>query len=105
MVLRTSSKRTVSIPTLYILSTALPFTFITLLSPITHLASAFQSPFFVAPYSDATKVPTKTKGVEIELPNFDELFANIQKLSPLAKLAIESKEGGFASIDDQKCKN
>mmetsp|Transcript_12944 Transcript_12944/g.18558 ORF Transcript_12944/g.18558 Transcript_12944/m.18558 type:complete len:349 (-) Transcript_12944:93-1139(-) len=102
MVLLTSSKRSISIPTMYILSTALPFTLLTLISPTCHLASAFQSPFFVAPTSEATKVPTKTKGVEIEMPNFDELFANIQKLSPLAKLAIESKEGGFASIDDHK---
>lgn len=64
--------------------------------------SAFQSPFFNMPASAAAKVPTKTEGVEIEMPNFDELFARIQKLSPLAQLAIESKEGGFAAVNE-KC--
>ncbi len=36
------------------------------------------------------------------MPNFDELFGRIQKLSPLAQLAIESKEGGFAVVNE-KC--
>jgi hypothetical protein len=35
------------------------------------------------------------------MPNFDELFGRIQKLSPLAQLAIESKEGGFAVVNEE----
>lgn len=66
------------------------------------IVSAFNSPFFNMPASVAAKVPTKTEGVELEMPNFDELFARIQKLSPLAQLAIESKEGGFAAVNE-KC--
>jgi len=47
---------------------------------------------------------SKTDGVEIELPDFNELFNRIQQVSPLARLAIngggsgESK--GFAAVDD-----
>ncbi len=66
------------------------------------VASAFKSPFFTMPASVVTKVPTKTEGIEIEMPNFDELFGRIQKLSPLAQLAIETKEGGFAAVIE-KC--
>jgi hypothetical protein len=65
------------------------------------IVSAFKSPFFTMPASVAAKVPTKTEGIEIEMPNFDELFGRIQKLSPLAQLAIESKEGGFAVVNEE----
>lgn len=34
--------------------------------------------------------PSKTDGVDIELPNFDELFGRIQQVSPLARVAVES---------------
>ncbi len=44
-------------------------------------------------------VPSKTEGVEIELPNFDELFNRIQQVSPLARLAMEGGTGGFANAD------
>jgi hypothetical protein len=48
--------------------------------------------------------PSKTSGVEIELPDFDEMFGRIQAVSPLARLAISGKGsgvgGGFAAIDD-----
>jgi hypothetical protein len=43
--------------------------------------------------------PSKTEGVEIELPNFDELFNRIQQVSPLARLAIEGGTGGFSNCD------
>lgn len=43
--------------------------------------------------------PSKTEGVEIELPNFDELFNRIQQVSPLARLAMEGGTGGFANAD------
>lgn len=48
--------------------------------------------------------PSKTDGVEIELPDFDEFFGRIQAISPLAKLVVEGDGsgvgGGFAAIDD-----
>jgi len=44
-------------------------------------------------------VPSKNEGVEIELPDFDELFNRIQQVSPLARLAMEGGTGGFANCD------
>jgi hypothetical protein len=48
--------------------------------------------------------PSKTSGVEIELPDFDEMFHRIQAVSPLAKLAVNGGGaglgGGFGAIDD-----
>mmetsp|Transcript_20799 Transcript_20799/g.23583 ORF Transcript_20799/g.23583 Transcript_20799/m.23583 type:complete len:312 (+) Transcript_20799:259-1194(+) len=50
-------------------------------------------------------VPSKTEGVEIELPDFDELFNRIQQVSPLARLAIEGGTGGFENCDYSSPKN
>ena len=49
--------------------------------------------------------PSKTDGVEIELPDFDDLFGRIQQVSPLARVAIEGGEisngkRGFAAVDN-----
>jgi len=61
---------------------------------------AFNSPLFVQDV--ALKVPpTKTKtGIEIELPDFDELFGRIEKVSPLAQLAMQNRDGGFFALDE-----
>jgi len=49
--------------------------------------------------------PSTLEGIDIELPNFDELFARIQQVSPLARNAITgyslNTERGFRGIDDQ----
>ena len=47
--------------------------------------------------------PSKTEGVEIELPNFDELFNRIREVSPLCNMAIDGELGGF-DVADEKCK-
>lgn len=69
-----------------------------------HFVSAFQTPIFEKSVSKTA--PSKSEGVEIQLPNFDELFGRIQKVSPLAKLVIEQcgsgPGGGFAKIDDNR---
>jgi len=67
---------------------------------------------FSSPIFESTKTvmaPTKTQGVEIELPDFDELFGRIQSVSPLAKIAIEqtkrvAEEGAshFDSIEEDE---
>lgn len=48
--------------------------------------------------------PSKTVGVEIELPDFDEMFRRIQAVSPLARLAVQGggsgEGGGFGKVDD-----
>ena len=49
------------------------------------------------------------EGVEIELPDFDELFKRIQLASPLAKVAIEQAakpeigRSHFHSVEESKC--
>lgn len=74
-------------------------------------AATSVSAFSTALFPEATSTPqhtfpTKGQGVEIELPNFDELFGRIQQVSPLARLALdENTDGprGFAGID-KTCK-
>jgi len=49
--------------------------------------------------------PSKTEGVEIELPDFDELFGRIQQVSPLARQVMQNngqtnEERGFDHVDD-----
>jgi hypothetical protein len=62
----------------------------------------YVSGFSATMWQEATlqkTAPSKTEGVEIELPNFDELFNRIQQVSPLARLAIEGGTGGFENAD------
>ena len=47
--------------------------------------------------------PSKTDGVEIEIPNFDEFFGRIREVSPLAAMTIDGQTGGFDAADE-KCK-
>lgn len=52
--------------------------------------------------------PSRTDGIEIELPDFDELFDRVKMVSPLARVALEGRNtcderGGFDAIDDE-CK-
>jgi hypothetical protein len=56
-------------------------------------AEGFSSALFQETPAAQLTFPSKTNGVEIELPNFDELFSRIQDVSPLARAAIA--EGGF----------
>lgn len=68
--------------------------------------------FQQAPAAQQT-FPSKTNGVEIELPDFDELFRRIQDVSPLARVAVEKNGGGidgkgergFAAMEDSWCKD
>lgn len=66
--------------------------------------SGFTLPMFHESISMQKTTPSKTDGVEIELPDFDELFGRIQQVSPLARLAIEGggsgPGGGFGKVDD-----
>lgn len=67
-------------------------------------AAAFSSPIFQETASLQRTAPSKTEGVEIELPDFDEFFGRIQAVSPLAKLAVQGGGsgvgGGFAAVDE-----
>lgn len=72
--------------------------FFAVTSPI-NVASFSATMWQEAPVMERRTTPSKTEGVEIELPNFDELFNRIQQVSPLARLAIEGGTGGFANAD------
>lgn len=67
-------------------------------------SSAFSSPIFQEAATLQRTAPSKTVGVEIELPDFDEMFRRIQAVSPLARLAVQGggsgEGGGFAAVDD-----
>lgn len=67
------------------------------------VCSAFSLPIFTEQKAMQRTTPSKTEGVEIELPDFDELFGRIQDVSPLARMSIEGEEGGL-DVADQKCK-
>lgn len=48
--------------------------------------------------------PSTKEGIDVELPDFDELFGRIQQVSPLARQVIEGKtvagNSGFKGVDD-----
>jgi hypothetical protein len=70
----------------------------------TTVVSAFSSPIFQETAALQRTAPSKTEGVEIELPDFEEFFGRIQAVSPLARLVVEGGGsgvgGGFAAVDD-----
>lgn len=67
-------------------------------------AAAFGGALFQEAATRQHTAPSKTVGVEIELPDFEELFGRIKAVSPLARLAIEGggtgEGGGFAAVDE-----
>jgi len=67
--------------------------------------SSFSMPIFTQQPAMQRTTPSKTDGVEIELPDFDELFGRIKEVSPLAAMAIDGKEGGFAVADQMYSSN
>lgn len=68
-------------------------------------ASAFGNALFQSAPTAQQTLPTNKDGVEIELPDFGELFGRIQQVSPLARVLIEGNGGnkGFEAVDP-KCK-
>lgn len=67
-------------------------------------SSAFTKSIFQETKALQKLAPSKTAGIEIELPDFDEFFNRIQVVSPLARLAINGggngEGGGFAVVDE-----
>jgi hypothetical protein len=68
-------------------------------------AAAFSSALFQEAPSLQLRTPSQTEGVDIELPNFDELFERVQRVSALANLVINhggdvGGARGFAAIED-----
>jgi hypothetical protein len=74
-------------------------------------AIAFNSGLFQQAPELQRTTPSKTEGVDIELPDVDALFGRIQQVSPLARAVIQGEHRcqeknnlkGFSAIDD-KCK-
>ena len=69
-------------------------------------ATAVQG-FSSALFGYETFAPSVHEGVDVELPDFDELFGRIQQVSPLARQVISGgadRKFGLAHIDDTcKC--
>ena len=69
--------------------------------------NAFTNTIFQESVTAQRTAPSKIEGVEIELPDFDELFGRIQQVSPLARVAMqraqsEDKRGFLAADYDSK---
>jgi hypothetical protein len=64
----------------------------------------FSSPVFQETHHLRKQMPSKMEGVEIELPNFDELFGRIRQVSPLASkiLSGDYSGKGLQEIDDTR---
>jgi len=69
-------------------------------------ANAFTNAIFQESATAQRTAPSKIEGVEIELPNFDELFGRIQQVSPLARVAMQRAQSddkrGFLAADYDK---
>lgn len=80
-------------------------TMILTISSMITIGSGFTVPMFQEQIAMQRTAPSKTDGVEIELPDFDELFRRIQLVSPLAKTVIsgETNKGGFSISETYPC--
>jgi hypothetical protein len=69
------------------------------------IADCFSSVLFREAPTLQVTAPSTQEGVDIELPDFNELFGRIQEVSPLARSVIQGTNmgdrKGFASIDDK----
>ncbi|GKY97589.1 hypothetical protein MPSEU_000717300 [Mayamaea pseudoterrestris] len=63
-------------------------------------ALAFASTLFQERPTLQQKAPSKSDGVDIELPDFEELFSRMEAVSPLLRNVINRKNGGFATVED-----
>ena len=68
------------------------------------LVEGFSSTLFQEQTSHQIRTPAPQPGVEIELPDFNELFSRIQQTSPLAQVAMNGGEingqRGLAAVDN-----
>ena len=82
-------------------------TTLALLAASASVTTAFSSStLFQEQISQQKLAPSKTEGVDIELPDFDELFGRIEHVSPLARTVIRKletgEEKGFAASSKRK---
>jgi hypothetical protein len=68
----------------------------------TSSATAFNNALFQQAPTEQQTFPSKTDGVEIELPDFDELFGRAQQVSPLSRVAIEGHSYGLDCVNGAK---
>jgi hypothetical protein len=62
-------------------------------------ATAFNNALFQQAPTAQQTFPSKTDGVEIEHPDFDELFGRAQQVSPLSRVAIEGYGYGLDRVN------
>jgi len=65
------------------------------------VVSAFSMPMFTEQKAMRRTTLSKTDGVEIEIPDFDEFFGRIREVSPLAAMTIDGQVGGFDAADEK----
>lgn len=69
-------------------------------------SEGFSSTLFQEKISQQVLAPAVQPGVEIELPDFDELFFRIRETSPLARVAMEggtvNGKRGLAVLEDDE---
>lgn len=58
------------------------------------LIDAFSNTLFQDQVVNQKLAPSKTDGVDIELPDFEELFGRMQNVSPLARTVISGSPNG-----------
>jgi hypothetical protein len=74
-------------------------------SPYSHVSAfAVSNPMFTKQTTMQKTTPSKTDGVEIELPNFEELFKRIREVSPLASVAIDGDCNGVSGFETADAK-
>lgn len=61
--------------------------------------TAFSNTIFQESIIAQRTAPSKVEGVEIELPNFDELFERVKQVSPLARVAMEKRDSNDDNDD------
>lgn len=81
---------------------AFSYSVLAILLSATSSVDGFSTPIFQEVKTMQKTSPSKMEGVEIELPDFDELFGRIQQVSPLARQVIQDQDGprGFEHVDD-----
>lgn len=60
---------------------------------------AYQSPIFPEDETKKHNTPSSVDNINIELPDFCQLYERIRYVSPLAALVLDNKDGNFQSAD------
>jgi hypothetical protein len=76
--------------------------------PSAVIVQGFSPTLFQETAAKQVTAPSREQGVEIELPDFEKLFARIRQASPLSKMALDQQQNlehmdgkrGLAALED-----